>query len=973
MSLTFVTDGVKVVGATFSPKKNGEFVPGAAITLEGEGICGGVTNVVEDAAAEVITFDFTPPDTTDQLENCTLVATATDGTRCTCDVVFEPKAQAVISSIDCDCTTCQVVAAEQVENFEGVSVFERVYLLIPRYRDTDGACVTYNTSQPGSLQDLLANSILPASGELEIVGGELSQLQALTDEDILSILITVHTPVSTTAQTIAIENPQYDQCGIICEVEATAPPDPDPVDPRTFDCDSVECMIPAEGVFIGVEDTIRISMVDSNGDVIGLSDNPTFNIIGAEIQNEEFNNQSGEWEVDILPTGQVIQVGVEFSGSELADCNVICVINTSQMTAMSCSSVECVFTDDLVFGRDVEAQVKIKNQGNQNITANAIFEVNNGLLVTAPTYNATLQCWVFIVKPSGSPMSFDIVTDVGACETACETEVSMEKIGCNCDEIQCVIPDGGLIIGESAEIMVKIPDMQEGFVGDGVAFSFDNASINSPPVFNATTSYWIVNITPTAAEIEGSLVTVDKGECQCFCELTATEAVAAQCCKRAVCFEMPSMQVGVGFVGSIDFEDDAASTASGLPPGITYIDGELSGVPTTAGDYTITASLAGEGAESCQVQIKVTVAAEDEPDMGAATGSQCPQIQRISTPSGCVGESYSGFVTFTGTGSRRYVATGLPPGLSMVEATGQITGVPVTADNYNVTVAVSDDNGTCEHTVNMVVKPEPEACVMKPRLCVIPALHSVSGEEFVSTLQAESDASGSITMAAVGLPQGLTLTPQGVLSGIAQQAGTFPVTITLTQGEQSCKVQAIYTVLEPDFEPIMAEALPAEPRLCVMSVAMCLNKPAGLQLQALAGDDDVEWSGSGSLPPGVSFDNGSFVGEPTKQGLYIYKVTPTNGRSISIAMLVDDCCDGCVDEEAPDKTPYPHHHHGGHSWAPPPPPPQYCYWVKVISTAIVNGQEYVASLESPTNPIQVDQYDFYRLVENGLAIACPNQ
>jgi len=972
MSLTFVTDGVKVVGATFSPRKNGEFVPGAEITLEGE-VCGAVENVVEDAAAEVITFDFTPPNTTAQLPNCRLVATATDGTRCICDVIYEPRAQAVIRPLDCNCTTCEVVSAEQTQNFEGVSVFQRRYLLTPRYRDAGGACVTYNTAQPGSLQELLANSILPSSDHFEIVGGELTELQARTDDDQLTILVTVHTPVSTTGQTIAIDNPQYLPCGIICEVQETVivDPDPDP-DPRTLNCDSVECMIPAEGVFIGTEDTIRISMVDSNGAVIGLADNPTFNIVGAEIQNEEFNSQTGEWEVDILPTDSLIQVGVEFSGSDLENCNAICVINTSQQTAMSCSSVECTFSDEqLVFGRDVEARVKIRNQGGQNITANAIFEVNNGLLVTAPAYSAELQCWVFIVKPSGSPMSFDIVTNVGACETACQTEVSMDKIGCNCDEIQCIIPEGGLIIGEAAELMVKIPDMQEGFVGEGVAFSFDHATINSPPVFNATTSYWVVNITPTAAEIEGSLVTVDKGECQCFCELTATEAVAAQCCKRAVCFEMPAMQVGVGFVGSIDFEDDAASTASGLPPGITYIDGELSGVPTTAGDYTITASLAGEGAESCQVQIKVTVAAEDEPDAGAATGSQCPQIQRISTPSGCVGESYSGFVTFTGMGSRRYVAAGLPPGLSMVEATGQITGVPVTADNYNVTVAVTDDNGTCEHTVNMVVKPEPEVCVIKPRLCVIPALHSVSGEEVAATLQTESEASEVITLAAAGLPQGLTLTPQGVLSGMAQQVGTFPVTITLTQGEQTCKVQAIYTVLAPEPEPIMAEALPAEPRLCVMSVGMCLNRAAGLQLQALSDDNDVEWSGSGNLPPGVTFENGSFIGEPTRQGLYIYKVTPTNGRSISIAMLVDDCCDGCVDEPAPVKEP---HHHGGHSWSPPPPPPQqHCYWVKVISTAIINGKEYVASLESPTNPIQVDEYDFYRLVENGLAIACPNQ
>lgn len=120
--------------------------------------------------------------------------------------------------------------------------------------------------------------------------------------------------------------------------------------------------------------------------------------------------------------------------------------------------------------------------------------------------------------------------------------------------------------------------------------------------------------------------------------------------------------------------------AGQLPPGITLsTSGLLSGTPTLGGDYPIT------------VDVR-------DPEGHAATGSLTIRVvaplavTTASLPTGTVGSAYTAVLEAMG-GTPPYqwfVSPSLPDGLALDAATGEISGVPMTAGTYEINVFVMD-------------------------------------------------------------------------------------------------------------------------------------------------------------------------------------------------------------------------------------------------------------------------------------------
>lgn len=124
------------------------------------------------------------------------------------------------------------------------------------------------------------------------------------------------------------------------------------------------------------------------------------------------------------------------------------------------------------------------------------------------------------------------------------------------------------------------------------------------------------------------------------------------------------------------------TSLSGLPAGLSFNGSAITGTPTVAGTFIVTANtIDAVGVSSASSPLTLNVAA--------------PAISAFSATlsAGTVGTSYTGSVAASGGyGTLSYSVTGLPTGLSL--SGKSITGTPTTAGVYTVGFTVTDKLGT---------------------------------------------------------------------------------------------------------------------------------------------------------------------------------------------------------------------------------------------------------------------------------------
>jgi PKD repeat protein len=126
-------------------------------------------------------------------------------------------------------------------------------------------------------------------------------------------------------------------------------------------------------------------------------------------------------------------------------------------------------------------------------------------------------------------------------------------------------------------------------------------------------------------------------------------------------------------------------TATGLPPGLALdtLTGAINGRPTSAGVSVVTLTATNSsGVTSASLTITITAA---------------PVAPVITSPTTAPGTAGTPFDTYVIGGSglpTSYTATGLPPGLSVNQTTGEITGTPTGPGTWFVTITATNAQGT---------------------------------------------------------------------------------------------------------------------------------------------------------------------------------------------------------------------------------------------------------------------------------------
>ena len=279
----------------------------------------------------------------------------------------------------------------------------------------------------------------------------------------------------------------------------------------------------------------------------------------------------------------------------------------------------------------------------------------------------------------------------------------------------------------------------------------------------------------------------------------------------------------------------------------------------------------------------------DEGKMG------CSGENPATCPTGTVGQPYSLTIYLAppdgGRGedfgcARFSVTSGsLPPGLSVSDE-GLISGTPTAAGSYDFYLTVTYDKPTyCKPPSDdrFIININPA----KPRLIVSTSSLPDANINQAYTAPALAASGGSVsswTLAGGTLPPGLTLNPNGVVSGTPTQSGVFSFTVQANGDGTSDTKQLALFVLAPLDLGLAPNGTPATAQ--PLAVNMKLATPFSWGVKATGGREPYAYTAS-TLPAGITMNpDGTFTGTPTLAGTTRSTITVRDARGTADTLQV---------------------------------------------------------------------------------------
>ena len=309
----------------------------------------------------------------------------------------------------------------------------------------------------------------------------------------------------------------------------------------------------------------------------------------------------------------------------------------------------------------------------------------------------------------------------------------------------------------------------------------------------------------------------------------------------------------------------AADTGSNLPAGmdIDHINGVVSGLPATAGNYKFTITVKDSVGAVSTKAMSLTVT---DP-LSVTTGSISDM--KTNVPVSVTVQATGGTLPYTWS----LAAGTLPDGLILNAGGGTVSGTPTKAGSYSFTIQVADTAGNTANKVYSVA-------VRDPLLITSTVLKSWETNQagYVETLTGTGGSAPYEWVLKAGdiLPAGLILNPAtGVISGKPTTAGTFNFTIELSDSAPVPeKVTKQLSIIIANSMVVVNSSIPG----------FTANFAKSVTLTATGGTAPLTWT-STVMPTGLALDKntGIISGTASTAGTVttIVTVTDFTGRTAS--------------------------------------------------------------------------------------------
>jgi hypothetical protein len=305
----------------------------------------------------------------------------------------------------------------------------------------------------------------------------------------------------------------------------------------------------------------------------------------------------------------------------------------------------------------------------------------------------------------------------------------------------------------------------------------------------------------------------------------------------------------------------SAWTSSDIPSWATLeSDGRVHGTPPASGQFTFTVTATGPGGT-------------DTDTVSLESSSEIPVIATTLVDAK-VGVLHESFFTTTEPASMPvsfWGVTGtLPAGLSLDPTTGRLFGTPQAVGTSSVSTYAQSSVGKGSATISIAVA---------PGVPIVSAqeFYGAAGKDFDATLQAQDTTNRPATTWSIApaLPSGLAIdTATGKITGNLTNPVRFSATLTATGAGGTASAALTIDIGAPIIAPIDAKVDFALDAVVAFTTATITS-----------GRSKVETWTTSSLPTGITFKDGVFLGRAQASGTYQITVTTQNKWDTSNAKV----------------------------------------------------------------------------------------